>query len=177
MQNQTVVVLGGSSGIGLAVAQAASALGAKVIICSRSAEKLEQAQQTIQGDVDVIAFDMTDPMSVNRAFEQIGSLDHLAATAVADENKKRRRFTELNRETAVSSFDKFWGYFHATQAAVSRINPGGSITLLSGASAFKPPSSGMSVLAAVNGAIATLGRALAIELAPIRVNVVSCGCR
>jgi NAD(P)-dependent dehydrogenase (short-subunit alcohol dehydrogenase family) len=126
MQGQTVVVLGGSSGIGLAVAQAASALGAKVFICSRSAEKLEQARQTISGDVEAIVFDMTDPMSVNRAFEQIGTLDHLVATAVADENKKRGRFTELDRETAHSSFDKFWGYFHATQAAVPRINPGRS---------------------------------------------------
>jgi NAD(P)-dependent dehydrogenase (short-subunit alcohol dehydrogenase family) len=175
MQNQTVVVLGGSSGIGLAVAQAASKLGAKVVICSRSAEKLEQSRQTIQGDVEAIAFDMTDLTSVNQAFEQIGSLDHLVATAVADENKKRGRFTDLDRETAHSSFDKFWGYFHAAQAAVPRIKPGGSVTLLSGASAFKPPSSGMSVLASVNGAIATLGRALAIELAPIRVNVVSPG--
>lgn len=175
MQNQTVVVLGGSSGIGLAVAQAAAALGAKVIICSRSAEKLEQARQAIVGEVESVAFDMTDPASVNQAFEQISSLDHLVATAVADENKKRGRFTEIDRETAHSSFDKFWGYFYAAQAAASSIQAGGSITLLSGASAFKPPKSGMSVLASVNGAIATLGRALAIELAPIRVNVVSPG--
>lgn len=172
MQNQKVVILGASSGIGLAVAQASAQLGAQVVICSRSREKLEQAKQLISGQVEIMPFDMTDQQAVQAAFNQIESLDHLVATAAADENKNRGRFVELDTTVVRGSFDKFWGYFHTAQAAVPYLNPQGSITLLSGASAFKPPKSGMSVLASVNGAVATLGRALAVELAPIRVNVV-----
>lgn len=172
MQNQKVVILGASSGIGLAVAQASAQLGAQVVMCSRSRDKLEQAKQFVSEQVEIVPFDMTDQQSVRAAFNQIGSFDHLVATAAADENKNRGQFVELNATIVHSSFDKFWGYFYAAQAAVPLLNLQGSITLLSGASAFKPPKSGMSVLASVNGAVATLGRALAVELAPIRVNVV-----
>lgn len=172
MQNQKVVILGASLGIGLAVAQASAQLGAQVVMCSRSREKLEQAKQLISGQVEVVPFDMTDQQAVQAAFNRIGSLDHLVATAAADKNKNRGRFADLDAMVVRRSFDKFWGYFYAAQAAVPYFSSQGSITLLSGASAFKPPKSGMSVLASVNGAVATLGRALAVELAPIRVNVV-----
>jgi NAD(P)-dependent dehydrogenase (short-subunit alcohol dehydrogenase family) len=175
LRNKRVVIVGASSGIGLAVAQSCSAQGAHVILCSRSAEKLERARITLSGSAETSAFDMLNSSEVEQAFVGIGTLDHLLLTAVADENARRKPFRQLDMTTAQRSFDKFWGYFTVLQAAVPRMPATGSITLLSGASAFKPPKEGMAVLASANGAVATLGRALAAELAPIRVNVVSPG--
>ena len=174
MKGQTVAVVGASSGIGLATCQVAAELGATVVMLSRSIEKLESAAKTIKGQTRCIAVDMLDPASVERTFSDLGNLDHLVLTAVADENKKRGAFTTLDLQTAQSSFDKFWGYFNLLQSALPCLNSKGTITLLSGASAFKP-GNGMSILAATNAAVVTLGLALAKELAPIRVNVVSPG--
>jgi NAD(P)-dependent dehydrogenase (short-subunit alcohol dehydrogenase family) len=173
--NKKIVIIGGSSGIGLAVTKAVIEQEAQVVVCGRSPEKLEQTKKIIGKNVETIPVDITKQEEVVRLFKQIELFDHLVITAATNENSKRGSFLKLDSATAHRSFDKFWGYFYAAQAAVPNINPGGSITLFSGASAFKPPKHGMAVLASVNGAVATLAKALAIELAPIRVNVVSPG--
>jgi NAD(P)-dependent dehydrogenase (short-subunit alcohol dehydrogenase family) len=175
LANQKVVIIGASSGIGLAVSHAVAREGANVVMCSRSLETLNHAKATVLGNVEGFAVDMTQESEVGQLFTQIGELDHLVITAAAHELDRRGRFAELATEQAQRSFDKFWGYFYVTRAAASKISSGGSITFLSGMSALKPAKEGMAVLAAVNGAIATLGRSLAIELAPIRVNVVAPG--
>jgi NAD(P)-dependent dehydrogenase (short-subunit alcohol dehydrogenase family) len=173
--NKKVVIIGASSGIGLALTHAIAREGASVIMCSRSIDKLNNARETILGNVETIAVDMAQESDVINLFAQIDSLDHLVITAATNELEKRERFTELSTDKAQRSFDKFWGHFYAAREAAPKIAPGGSITFFSGASAFKPAKQGMAVLAAVNGAIATLGRSLALELAPIRVNVVAPG--
>ncbi|KAM3110079.1 SDR family oxidoreductase [Phormidesmis sp. 146-33] len=175
LANQKVVVIGASSGIGLAVSHAVAREGANLVMCSRSSETLNQAKATVLGNVESFAVDMTQESEVVQLFTQIGTLDHLVITAAANELDRRGRLTELTTEQAQRSFDKFWGHFYAARSAAPKLSSSGSITFFSGVSAFKPAKEGMAVLAAVNGAIATLGRSLAVELAPIRVNVVAPG--
>lgn len=94
---------------------------------------------------------------------------------MADENQRRGRVTALTDEQFERSMDKFRGFFNVVRAAAPNMVERGSITLTSGDSAFKPPREGMSVLAGVNAAVASFGKALALELSPVRVNVVSPG--
>jgi NAD(P)-dependent dehydrogenase (short-subunit alcohol dehydrogenase family) len=96
-------------------------------------------------------------------------------TAVADENKRRGKISDLSTEQMERSLDKLRGFFLMVRAAASRITPRGSITLISGGSAIKPPREGMAILASVNAAVAAFAHALALELAPIRVNALTPG--
>lgn len=106
--------------------------------------------------------DMLDVDSVQRALADIGAIDHLVLTAVADENQRRGRVQALSDEQFERSVDKFRGFFNVVRAAAPKMAERGSITLTSGDSAFKPPREGMSVLAGVNAAVASFGHALAL---------------
>ncbi len=171
LNKQTVAIVGASSGIGLATAKAAALLGAKVIMLSRSQAKLEEAAKTVQGTAQTIAMNMLNQAVVDRTIASIGAIDHLVLTAAGDELAWRGRITDLTTEQVERSLDKLRGYVNVTRAAVPFMRKGGSITLLSGTSAVEPPE-GFSVLAAVNASVVSFGKALASELAPIRVNVV-----
>jgi NAD(P)-dependent dehydrogenase (short-subunit alcohol dehydrogenase family) len=175
LMGQTVAIVGASSGIGLATAKACAAEGASVIMLSRSEEKLREAAKTLSGAPRIAAMDMLDRPAVARVIASIGALDHLVLTAAAEENARRAPITELNVEQVERSLDKLRGFINVTQAAAPNIRERGSIVLFSGASAVKPPRQGMSVLAAVNASIVSFGKAAALELAPIRVNVVMPG--
>ena len=108
---------------------------------------------------------------VGRAIASIGAIDHLVLAAAGDELAWRGRITELTNEQVEHSLDKLRGYVNVTRAAAPLMRERGSITLLSGTSAARAPE-GFSVLAAVNASIVSFGRALALELAPVRVNAV-----
>ena len=155
LEAQSIVIIGGSSGIGLAIAKEAVDAGADV---------------TIAGDVVIRTVDLSDEDSVKRLFLQIGSFDHLVVTGGS---VKTGPFRELSLAEARASMDsKFWGQYLAARYA--QIRPKGSITLFSGILSRRP-SAELSSLAAINAAVEALGRALAVELVPIRVNVVSAG--
>jgi NAD(P)-dependent dehydrogenase (short-subunit alcohol dehydrogenase family) len=171
----TILIVGASSGIGLAIARQTAALGAHLVMISRSAEKLEAAAKVVDGSREMHAVDMLDEAAVAGLLSGIDTIDHLLLTAVANENKRRGRLSDLTVDQMERSFDKFRGYFLVARAAGQKIAMKGSITFISGASALKPPREGMSVLAAVNAAIITFAKALALELAPVRVNVVTPG--
>jgi NAD(P)-dependent dehydrogenase (short-subunit alcohol dehydrogenase family) len=175
LAGKTIVIGGASSGIGLATARRSAAVGAHVVLVSRSAEKLEAAAGQIVGSRETHAVNMLDEGEAGRLLSSIDTIDHLVLTAVADENKRRGRLTELTVEQMERSLDKFRGYFLVCRAAVPKMVKSGTITFVSGASALKPPREGMSVLAAVNAAIIAFAHALALEVAPIRVNVVTPG--
>jgi NAD(P)-dependent dehydrogenase (short-subunit alcohol dehydrogenase family) len=175
MRGQTVVVIGASSGIGLAVARRAAEAGAAITMVSRSREKLQAAASSITGDVILVAADALDEHAVGEAFAALPRIDHLVLTAVADENKRRGPIAELTSDQMERSLDKLRGFFFAVRAAAPRIATRGSITMTSGASALKPPRTGMSVLAAGNASVIAFGHALALELAPVRVNTITPG--
>lgn len=176
LAGSTVVVVGASSGQGLAVARAVAAAGATVVMASRTREKLEQAAASVEGATVVVPTDMLDPSSVAALFEQVQSFDHLVVTAVADETRYRAPFVEMSDEAARRSLDKLWGSFYVAREGARRIASHGSITLTSSVAAFDPPTDGgFAMMNAASAAVATLGRALAAELKPVRVNVVAPG--
>jgi NAD(P)-dependent dehydrogenase (short-subunit alcohol dehydrogenase family) len=170
IEAQLVVIIGGSSGIGLAIAKGAVDAGADVTIAGRSQSKLEQARLAISGDVTTRSLDISDEQSLQGFFSQTGPIDHLVITGGS---VKTGSFHAYSLAEARACMDcKFWGQYMAAHYA--RIRPKGSLTLLSGILSRRP-SAGVAALAAINAAVEALGRALAIELAPIRVNVISPG--
>ena len=174
LNGQHVVVVGGSSGIGLGTAHAALAAGARVTIVGRSPERLAQAQRALGADdrVRALTADISREADVVHLFEVAGDLDHLVTTAV---DAAYQPITELELAAAQRVIDsKLIGSLLLARHGAPHIRSGGSITFTSGIAAYRP-SRGGAVVAAVNGALAALGRALALELAPIRVNVVSPG--
>ena len=176
MHAQTVAVVGASSGIGLAVARWAAARDAAVVMLSRSRERLERAAESVPGSsVRALVMDMLKREVVDSVIGSLGTIDHLVLTAVADELSSRAPVRELTNDQLERSFDKLRGFVNVIRAAVPRLAPRGSITLVTGASAVKPPREGFSVLAAASGALVSFGKALALELSPIRVNVLMSG--
>jgi len=167
-----VVVIGGSSGIGLAAAQAALDEGAEVVIAGRSQEKLERARDALGRPVLAVATDMADFESMKRLFEAVGTLDHLFVSAgtarpglVAE--------TEMSKARPVLE-RRFWGCYNATHFAAPRISQRGSITYMSGNAAVRPMPGGAVGSAAV-AAVEAFARGVALELKPVRVNVVRAG--
>jgi NAD(P)-dependent dehydrogenase (short-subunit alcohol dehydrogenase family) len=175
LDGKRVVVVGASSGMGLALSRLVHAEGAHVVMVSRSPDRLEEARQSI-GAAEAIPTDALDEDSVAALFEQVGTLDHLVVTAVADENKLRSPLADMPVETARRGMEKFWISFFAARAAAPRLTPSGSITLTSSVSIYRPSKNGgVSVMSAASAAVATFGRSLAAELAPVRVNVLAPG--
>lgn len=170
LKDQKVVVIGGSSGMGLATARAAVNAGANVVIASRSAQKLDAAKADIGKNVEAQPLDLTQEDSIREFFQKIGSIAHLV---IPGSSVKTGSLRELSLADAMSSMNsKFWGPYLAAKHA--QLNPNGSIIFFSGILSRKP-SPGMAVVAAINAAIEALGRTLALELAPVRVNVISPG--
>lgn len=126
LNDAKVVVIGGSSGMGLAVAKMAADEGARVVIAGRSEEKLRQAADEIRQPVETRSLDVTQEQAVQAFFAETGELDHLvvtAATGVAGS------FLELETPSFRQIFDsKFWGQYFAARYGAQRIREGGSIT-------------------------------------------------
>jgi NAD(P)-dependent dehydrogenase (short-subunit alcohol dehydrogenase family) len=172
LAGKTVVVIGGSSGLGLGIARLAAQAGARVVIASRSADKLAQARESIVGEVETRRVDVRDEASVRQLFTDLGELDHLATPG---NEGARGPFLEMSTAQARAGFDsKFWGQYLAARYAAPHIRPGGSIVLVAGTNSQRPGKSSV-VMAAINAAVEGLARGLAVELAPLRVNCVSPG--
>ena len=171
-----VLVVGGGSGMGLALAARLLAAGAAVTLAGRSAERLARARQDL-GDapgLKTIAADATREDEVRQMFQSAGAVDHIVCTA-ADVSGVYVLLPEMDMAIARRVIDsKVVAPLLLAKHGAPRLLPGGSITFTSGIAAYRPAAKG-SVVAAVNGALELLVYALSVELAPIRVNAVSPG--
>lgn len=173
LASQHVVIIGGSSGMGLATARAAAAAGAAVTIASSSKERLAAALAELPGTCEAEVIDTRDEASVAGAFDRIGSLDHLVYTA--GDAFTPRPLADVPLSEARQGFEvRFWGEITAVKYAAPRIRPGGSVSLTTGTVGARP-APGAALAAAGAAAGEGLARGLAVELAPIRVNAVRAG--
>src|ERR1700693_5489334 len=168
LAGKKVVVVGGSSGIGLSTAELATREGAEGIIASRNADRLNEAASTLGPKSRPT--DVTSDQSVENLFRSCGPVDHVVVTAA---QLRTGPFKTVSMEDVRATMEsKFWGAWRVARAA--EIRAGGSLTLVSGFLSIRPRPA-TAIVGAANGAVETLARSLALELAPVRVNCVSPG--
>ena len=171
--NKRVVIVGGSSGIGLAVAEEATSQGAEVVIISSKAGRVQEAIQSIGGQARGQAIDVSDENAVESFFTKLGAFDHLVFTA--GDSLQLNELADTDLKQARHAFElRYWSALATVKYGSPHIRKGGSIVLTTGV-AGQRPQSGWVIAASVCGTIEALTRALAVELAPIRVNAVSPG--
>jgi NAD(P)-dependent dehydrogenase (short-subunit alcohol dehydrogenase family) len=169
---QTVVVIGGSAGIGLETARRARAQGADVILTGRNPERLKRAAAEL-GAHRTAAFDATDPAALDRFFSGLPQpVDHVMVTGPGPYYAP---LAELDRDRAHRDFDDhIWLAVAVTQHAVGRVRPGGTL-LFMGGTGGRGRGPGLSLIAAGTAAMSALIANLAVEVAPIRVNLIAAG--
>lgn len=169
-----VVIVGGSSGIGRGVATAVREKAAEVVLVGRSQQKLQKTSAALVGAarISTIAADVTQEEDVARLFAEVGAFDHLVVTggvgvsaSIGSMDLSAARQLIENKLVAAIALTKYTN---------GKLRKGGSITFTSGIAKDRPAPGG-SVIAAVAGSLGYLARALAMELGPTRVNVVSPG--
>lgn len=165
---QRVLVVGGSAGIGLATASLAAQLGAQVTVASRSAARLADATRQSECRLATAVLDVTDAAAVAAFGQASGCWDHVVVTGSQVSIAPVR---ELPLDTAQQAFDsKFWGFYRVARSL--EIAPGGSLGVVAGFLATRPVA-GRALMGAINAALESLVRGLALELKPVRVNAVS----
>jgi NAD(P)-dependent dehydrogenase (short-subunit alcohol dehydrogenase family) len=173
IESKRVVIVGGTSGIGLAIAHASAKGGAQVVVASAHQSSVDRALGQLPAGSVSRVLDATDDAAVETFFAEIGLLDHLVFTA--GESLVLSALGDLEIKSAQAFFDtRYFGALRSVKAAAPRIRAGGSVTLTTGVASSRPHA-GWSVGASVCGAVEALTRALAVELAPIRVNAVAPG--
>lgn len=173
LNGKRIVVLGGTSGIGLAAAKAAQREGAMIVVASSRRQRVDHARASLESGAEGHVVDLSDEAQVRKLFEHIGAFDHLVYTAGETLQLETLDAVQLDRARGFVNI-RFWGAFMAVKYGSPHIRAGGSITLTSGVAGLRPRK-GRTVVASICGAMEALTRALAVELAPIRVNAVCPG--
>jgi NAD(P)-dependent dehydrogenase (short-subunit alcohol dehydrogenase family) len=172
LEGAQVVVLGGSSGIGLATARMALDAGARVTIAGRDPERLKQACERLGDGVSGVAADVADRGAVAEVFAGLDRVDHVAILAG---EQPAAPAVDTSHELLARAMDaRVWSAYSACAEAVPRMAPTGSFVFCSGLSAHRPRP-GRSAGAIATAAVESLTRSLAVELGPIRVNAVCPG--
>ena len=175
LSDKRVLVIGGGSGIGFAVAQGAVAHGAQVTVASSSLEKVTAAAGQLGNAAAAAQLDVTDEAAVAAFFGEDRTFDHIAFTAGDWGGPRRGPLAEADLTAAQALFQvRFWGAVAVAKHGAKALPPGGSITLTDGMIAHKP-TKGSAISTAMAGAVEHLTRGLAVELAPVRVNCVCPG--
>ena len=177
LAGSTAVILGGTSGIGLAAGAMLRSVGARVVLVGRNKGRLDAAVERIGGGDQVIgeAADVADMDALAELFDRAGSVDHVLVTAGGIGGAGP--VTEVTRDDTWEAFQsRLWGALATARVAASRLPAGGSITFSSG-TLLTRPIAGFSAPIAAAGGVETLSRQLAVELAPrrLRVNTVRYG--
>lgn len=172
LRGQDVLVLGGTLGIGLATAELLCGLGASVVVASRQQAHIDGAVERLLGGASGETVDVVEEAQVERLFASSSDLDHVVVTAA--EAHPTPGGTPLGDEVRRTLDSRILGALHVGRYASPCLRPGGSLTFLSGLFAVRPLP-GFSAAAASAGALEALVRALARDLAPLRVNAVRPG--
>jgi len=172
LRGQTVVVIGGSAGIGLATAEQARAAGADVILTGRDAARLQRAVEAT-GARGSAAFDAGDPDALARFFADLPApVDHVMVTAGRPYYAPLSEFDFAQARRDVD--EHLWLALHVARHAVGTVRAGGSLGFMSGTGGRRP-GVGMALIGAMTAALPALVANLAVELAPIRVNLIAAG--
>ncbi len=169
---QTVVVIGGSAGIGLETARRARVEGARVILTGRNPEPLQRAASQLEA-LSTAAFDATDPASLERFFRELpDTIDHVMVTAG---RPHYGRLLDMDFEQARRALDThFLLMLQVARNAADKIRPGGTLLFMGGTGARRP-GVGLGIASTVTAALPALTANLALELAPVRVNLIAAG--
>jgi NAD(P)-dependent dehydrogenase (short-subunit alcohol dehydrogenase family) len=177
LSGKRVVVIGGSSGIGFAVARAALDDGAMVTIGSSHDDKVAAAAARLGNGAQGATLDVKDEDSVAKFFDGVGAIDHLVFTAgdwdsplLSGQNIPTLDIAAMGGVFGV----RFWGAVSSIKHALPHLAADGSITMTNGMIAHRPRK-GAAIGSAMAGAVEHLTRALAVDLAPVRVNAVCPG--
>ncbi|PCJ17010.1 MAG: short-chain dehydrogenase [SAR86 cluster bacterium] len=173
LAGKNIVIIGGTAGIGLAAAQAAAAAGANVWAAGRSEAHIEEAKKLANGTFEVRQADTHDAESLEKIFKEVGTIDHLVSAAIGGD-RTLKPFLEQTEDEFKAAYGKLWGYSKAVRTGAPYMAENGSITLVSGSPARKIRPA-QSALSCVGASVENLVRCLAVEMAPVRVNVVSPG--
>ncbi len=173
LAGKNIVIIGGTAGIGLAAAQAAAGAGANVWAAGRSEAHIENARKQADGKFEVRQADTHKADELEAIFAEAGKIDHLVSAAIGGD-RTLKPFLEQTQEQFQAAYDKLWGYCNVVRTGAPFLSADGSITLVSGSPARKIRPA-QSPLSCVGASVENLVRCLAVEMAPIRVNVVSPG--
>ena len=166
-------MLGGNSGVGLATALATAEEGANVVVVSSRQQRVNSALAILPKGSEGYTADLANEQEIEALFKKIGEFDHLVFTA--GEELQLKELTAMKMDEARQFFNlRYWGALMAVKYSSPLIRKGGSITLTTGTVNLRPWK-GWTVAASITGAVDALTRALAVELAPIRVNAVCPG--
>jgi NAD(P)-dependent dehydrogenase (short-subunit alcohol dehydrogenase family) len=169
---QTVVVIGGSAGIGLETARRARAEGARLILTGRDPQRLQRAADELE-TLSTAAFDATDPAALERFFVDLpATIDHVMVTAG---EPHYGRLLDMDFEQLRRALDAHLVLMlQVARNAVHKVRPGGTL-LFMGGTGGRRPSLGMGIVPTVTAALPALTASLALELAPVRVNLIAAG--
>jgi len=172
LEGRKVVIIGAGSGIGRSVAVAASEAGATVVLAGRRKETLDSTGALLSGPWQSYALDAAVEEEVAAFFQDVGRFDHLVSTA---SQGVAGPITKLQADAIGRAFTaKLWAPIFLTKHGAPGIAPDGSFTFFSGIRAARP-ATGTSITSLVNGGLEAFARAMAVELGPVRVNVISPG--
>jgi NAD(P)-dependent dehydrogenase (short-subunit alcohol dehydrogenase family) len=169
---QTVVVIGGSAGIGLETARRARAEGAKVVLTGRNPERLQQAASEL-GALSTAAFDATDPASLERFFQNLPTpIDHVMVTAGRPPYGRLLDMDFAEARRAID--DHLLLVLQVARDAAGKVRPGGTL-LFMGGTGGRHPGVGLGIVSTLTAAMPALIANLALELPPVRVNLIAAG--
>nr|WP_296768865.1 SDR family oxidoreductase [Rhodococcus sp. (in: high G+C Gram-positive bacteria)] len=169
---QRIALVGGASRLGKAVALTLAELGADIAVAGRNQHTLDEVAARAPGRTTTYTVDISDTDSIRRFGDSVGALDHLVYTVSMHATGRLFDLTDTDIERSVDA--KVLGPLRIVRATLPSIAPRGSFTFFSGQAAWRPTPGGI-VTATVNGALAVAVKAMALELAPIRVNAIAPG--
>lgn len=173
LNGKRAIVLGGTSGIGLAAVQLLEKAGAHVVACGRGEENLAKTNAQTGDTVTCEQADVLDRDALSALFARYAPIDVLVCAATGGD-RATGPFAQMDLDGFQGSFRKLWGYTNAVRLALEHLSDEASVVLVSGSPARKCQP-GMSAISTVGNAVEGFARAIAPEIAPKRINVVSPG--